>query len=205
MTFFHAPLINAYQNLSNVMLRVQPRGWQSAVNDTLLLNAHYDSPIGSTGASDCASCVATLLELARVVVQNPSVQLSGPVIFLLNGGEETAMQASHGFISQSAWAGNVGAFINLEATGSSGPDLLFQHAGSWTTKEYARVVPIPHGSVFLQDLFEMGLVPSDTDYRMFSYATLGKWPGIDVAFILDSATYHTSRDKLHRLQQGACQ
>ena len=51
---------------------------------------------------------------------------------------------------QSAWAGNVGAFINLEATGSSGPDLLFQHAGSWTTKEYARVVPIPHGSVFLQ-------------------------------------------------------
>ena len=51
----------------------------------------------------------------------------------------------------------------------------------------------------------MGLVPSDTDYRMFSYATLGKWPGIDVAFILDSATYHTSRDKLHRLQRGACQ
>lgn len=44
--------------------------------------------------------MATLLELARVVVQNPSVQLSGPVIFLLNGGEETAMQASHGFISQ---------------------------------------------------------------------------------------------------------
>ena len=51
----------------------------------------------------------------------------------------------------------------------------------------------------------MGLVPSDTDYRMFSYATLGKWPGIDVAFILDSATYHTSRDKLQRLQHGACQ
>ena len=49
MTFFHAPLVNAYQNLSNVMLRIQPRGWQSAVNDTLLLNAHYDSPIGSTG------------------------------------------------------------------------------------------------------------------------------------------------------------
>ena len=58
MTFFHAPLINAYQNLSNVMLRIQPRGWQSAVNDTLLLNAHYDSPIGSTGkfATHCGSC-----------------------------------------------------------------------------------------------------------------------------------------------------
>ena len=58
------------------------------------------SAASPAGASDCASCVATLLELARVVVQNPSVQLSGPVIFLLNGGEETAMQASHGFISQ---------------------------------------------------------------------------------------------------------
>ena len=44
--------------------------------------------------------MATVLELARLVVQNPSMQLSGPVIFLLNGGEETAMQASHGFISQ---------------------------------------------------------------------------------------------------------
>ena len=58
MTFFHAPLINAYQNLSNVMLRIQPRGWQSAANDTLLLNAHYDSPIGSTGkaATTVGSC-----------------------------------------------------------------------------------------------------------------------------------------------------
>ena len=66
MTFFHAPLINAYQNLSNVMLRIQPRGWQSAVNDTLLLNAHYDSPIGSTGeqptAQSLSNCLVKLFE-----------------------------------------------------------------------------------------------------------------------------------------------
>ena len=69
MTFFHAPLINAYQNLSNVMLRIQPRGWQPAVNDTLLLNAHYDSPIGSTGerptAQSLSNCLGKLFEVGR--------------------------------------------------------------------------------------------------------------------------------------------
>ena len=69
MTFFHAPLINAYQNLSNVMLRIQPRGWQSAVNDTLLLNAHYDSPIGSTGERPTvkllSNCLVEYYEVER--------------------------------------------------------------------------------------------------------------------------------------------
>ena len=60
------------------------------------------------------------------------------------------MQASHGFMAYSPWADNVGAFIDLEATGSSGPDVLFQHTGAWTTQAYARVVKVPHGSVFVQ-------------------------------------------------------
>ena len=45
------------------------------------------------GASDCASCVGVLLELARVIVANPSVRLESPVIILLNGAEETFLQA----------------------------------------------------------------------------------------------------------------
>ena len=45
------------------------------------------------GASDCASCVGVLLELARVLVANPAVRLSSPVVFLFNGAEETFLQA----------------------------------------------------------------------------------------------------------------
>ena len=46
-----------------------------------------------TGASDCASCVGVLLELARVLVADPTIKLSAPVVFLFNGAEETFLQA----------------------------------------------------------------------------------------------------------------
>ena len=59
----------------------------------------------------------------------------------------------------------------------------------------------------MQDVFEAGFIPSDTDYRMFSAATgqLGHWPGLDIAHILDSATYHTRQDSLQRLRPGILQ
>lgn len=59
----------------------------------------------------------------------------------------------------------------------------------------------------MQDVFEAGFIPSDTDYRMFSAASgqLGSWPGLDIAHILDSATYHTRQDSLQRLRPGILQ
>ncbi len=59
----------------------------------------------------------------------------------------------------------------------------------------------------MQDVFEAGFIPSDTDYRMFSAATgqLGQWPGLDIAHILDSASYHTKQDNLQRLRPGILQ
>ena len=105
----------------------------------------------STGAADCASCVAVLLEIARVLVSDPSIALPGPVLFLFNGGEESLMQAAHGFVhSGHRWVTDIGVFINLEATGSGGPDTLFQHTAGWTAQTYAAAAKYPRGSVFLQ-------------------------------------------------------
>lgn len=81
------------------------------------------------GASDCAACVGTALEIARVIVASPDIQLAVPLMLLLNGGEETVLTAAHGFMKTSKWASSVGAFINLESTGPAGPDVLFQHTG----------------------------------------------------------------------------
>ena len=98
--------------------------------------------------------MAVLLEIARVLVSDPSIQLPGPVLFLFNGGEETLMQAAHGFVSSGhRWVDDIRAFINLEATGSGGPDTLFQHTGGWTAETYAAAAKYPRGSVFLQVCF----------------------------------------------------
>lgn len=73
--------------------------------------------------------MGTALEVARVIVMSPEVQLATPLMLLLNGGEETILTAAHGFMNTSKWAPRVGAFINLESTGPGGPDVLFQHTG----------------------------------------------------------------------------
>ena len=60
-------------------------------------------------------------------------------------------------------------------------------------------------SAWLQDIFDMGLLPADTDFRMFSYVHQGRWPGVDVAFLLDAAAYHTDRDTTDRIRTGTLQ
>lgn len=55
------------------------------------------------------------------------------------------------------------------------------------------------------DIICTGLLPADSDYRMFSYKHYGSLPGLDIAFLLDGAAYHTDRDTLERLRPGTVQ
>jgi Peptidase family M28 len=214
---FGFEISNVYNGLTNIILHIAPKevegegGGHKEENKkafspkSVLVNAHYDSTIGSPGASDAASCVGIALEMARTIVANSSLPLSSPMIFLFNGGEETLMQASHGFMASSPFAQELGAFINLESTGPWGPDVLFQHTGDWTLRAYARTAPAPRGTTLGQDFFELGLIPADTDYRMFSYRHYGAVPGIDVAFLFDGTAYHSSRDETARIRPGTLQ
>lgn len=200
---FGFEIANVYNNLTNVLLVIRP------MNDTrkpsLLINAHYDSTLGSPGASDCASCVGVGYEVARTILSNASIPIECPLIFLFNGGEETLMQASHGFMKTSEYAKNVGAFINIESTGPWGPDVLFQHTDDWTLRAYARVVPFPRGNSVAQDFFEMGVIPADTDYRMLKRREEESVPGIDIAFLFDGLAYHTKEDTVGRIRPGTLQ
>ena len=49
MQFMHRTFYNAYQDLSNVVLRVAPKHRTGAKD--VLVNAHYDSTIGTSGRS----------------------------------------------------------------------------------------------------------------------------------------------------------
>ena len=94
--FFHHDITNAYRNLTNVALRLRPRG---SSGRAVMLMAHLDATIGSVGASDCATCVGVAIEAARAILSSPE-PLASDLIVLLNGGEETLMQAAHGFYTQ---------------------------------------------------------------------------------------------------------
>ena len=247
MRFLGIDFANTWHAIPNVAIKITPSrpstdGQFSSDNASLhvsvpalLLGAHYDSTVGSPGASDAAACVAVALEAARALVSRPPPppaaapapplpSLAGrrraavraaraaaphgpasPVILLLNGAEEALMQGAFGFMRASPWAAEVGAFINLEATGADGPAAVFQASGSWATAAYAAGAPHPRGTVIAQAFFDAGLTPADTDFRVFAARADGHLPGIDAALILGAEVYHTHADAPGRLRPGTLQ
>lgn len=57
----------------------------------------------------------------------------------------------------------------------------------------------------MQDFFQLGLMPADTDYRMFSANLQGSLPGLDTALLLGAGMYHTDRDNIRNLRAGTLQ
>ncbi len=57
----------------------------------------------------------------------------------------------------------------------------------------------------MQDFFEAGILPADTDFRMLSAKYLGELPGVDIAFLLDSGAYHSTKDVPERIRPGTIQ
>ncbi|KAL2611174.1 hypothetical protein R1flu_022866 [Riccia fluitans] len=191
----------SYRNHTNIAVRVAAKD-ASEDAASLLLNAHFDGPLGSPGASDCASCVASLLETFRYVIDTNWIP-PAPVIFLFNGAEELFLVAAHGFITTHKWRASVGAVINVEAAGASGPDLVVQSGpGSWPSRVYYESAVHPMANSVAQDIFP--LIPGDTDYRIFSQ-DFGDIPGLDILFVLKGTVYHTPYDKPEAMVPGSLQ
>ncbi|XP_062157148.1 uncharacterized protein LOC133864743 isoform X2 [Alnus glutinosa] len=201
MIFLGYSITLAYRNHINIVMRISSADAQDT-DPSLLLNGHFDSPLGSPGAGDCGSCVASMLEVARLTVDSGWVP-PRPIVFLFNGAEELFMLGSHGFIKTHKWRDTVGAFINVEASGSGGPDLVCQSGpGSWPSDVYAQSAVYPMAHSAAQDVFPV--IPGDTDYRIFSQ-DYGNIPGLDIIFLLGGYFYHTSYDTMERLLPGSIQ
>ncbi|KAK3124891.1 hypothetical protein QOZ80_7BG0595620 [Eleusine coracana subsp. coracana] len=201
MMFLRHRVTLGYRNHKNVVMRISSNVSEDD-DPSLLVNGHFDSPLGSSGAADCGSCVASMLELSRLIIDSGWVPPQ-PIIFLYNGAEELFLLGSHGFIKTHMWNNTIRAFINIEASGSEGADLVCQSGpGSWPSRIYAQTAKYPMANSVAQDMF--GIIPGDTDYRIFA-EDVTNIPGLDIIFVLGGYFYHTSYDTLENLLPGSIQ
>lgn len=183
-------MTNMYQNVQNVVVKLHGQSDKS-----VLLNCHFDSVAGSPGASDDAASCCVMLEVLRVMSQQEELNRHS-VVFLFNGAEETPLQAAHGFVMKHKWAPSVRALLNWESVGSGGKEMLFQTGPfhPWLVKLYAQSVVHPNAQSVAEEIFQSGLIPSDTDFRIFR--DFGGIVGMDFAHIVNGYRYHTRYDHI---------
>lgn len=171
---FAIPFLNrrmalSYDGVPYLLMRVTTTAAGGVANNgstpSVMLAAHYDATVGTPGAADCAGCVGAAVEAAMRVAfsQNAS---SSTTLVALNGAEEVFMAGAHAVTSH-PWYDDVRAFINLEATGTDGPDMIFQSNAAWALDASLHARSHKHASSIAHDFFRAGLVPGDTDYKVY--------------------------------------
>ncbi|XP_077288076.1 uncharacterized protein LOC143912654 [Arctopsyche grandis] len=196
---FKPGFTNIYNNVQNILVMLEG----SQGEHSILINCHYDTVPQSEGGTDDALPCAIMIELIRALSVLPT-RLEHNVLFLFNGAEETPLQGSHLFF-QDEWAVKSRVFLNLEGAGQGGRALLFQSGpkNSWLFNYYYQHAPHQHGQIFIEELFQSGFIPSDSDFRIFR--DFGKIPGMDFAFGRNGQVYHTKYDKADYIPMGSHQ
>ncbi|UZJ56054.1 hypothetical protein CBS101457_005374 [Exobasidium rhododendri] len=200
--FMSSVVWKKYYSMSNVIVRISD-GTEAGKEHAVLLNSHLDSTLPSPGAADDGAGVAIQLEMLRILTTAPRPRLRHAVILLFNNGEESLQDASHLYTTQHTdTMPSVRGVVNLEACGTSGPELLFQATSVPFVEAYSKV-PYPYGTVLANDIFSTGLILSDTDFRQF--VQYGNLSGLDIAVVGNSYLYHTRSDVTSALQPGMLQ
>lgn len=173
----------------NIMARIPGQDHSKLV----VLSTHYDSVFAAPGAADAGASVAAILEIARALKAGPP--LAHDVLLLINDGEEAGLLGARTFM-QDPEAGQVRAFINMEARGTNGLSRLFETSDGNATfaRLFAQHLPHPSTSSLYYEIYK--LLPNDTDLSVFK-AEGGT--GVGMAFIGGPLRYHTPVDDIEHL------
>uniref|UniRef100_A0A7G3AHA1 FXNA-like protease n=1 Tax=Lutzomyia longipalpis TaxID=7200 RepID=A0A7G3AHA1_LUTLO len=198
-------MTNVYHGVHNVILRVTPAVQNSEYSGhCLLINSHFDTMPDTVGGSDAAAMVGIMMELIRKVTSRADAYRHC-IIFLFNGAEENYMLGAHAFITRHRWASSVKAFVNLDAAGAGGREIMFQAGPGhpFLVRHLQVSAPRPRASAMAEELFQRGAVPSDSDFRIFR--DFGRIPGMDFAFHTNGYVYHTKYDTPDIIPRGTYQ
>jgi hypothetical protein len=162
----------------------------------IALVAHYDSDAGAPGAADDGLGVAVCLEAARQLAARRDRRLS--LMVVLTDAEENGLLGAAAVAKDPEVLARVRAYINVEATGSGAPALLFETGPDhdWVVRSWAAAAPRPRGGSFAYEVYKR--LPNDTDFSVMKRTGA---PGLNIAAVGDSYAYHTPLDVPERLAE----
>jgi hypothetical protein len=188
-------------DVRNILARIPgAAGVRGRDGSAVVLNAHYDSQAATPGAADAMSGVASVLEIARGLLD--ADELERDVILLLNDGEEAGLLGARAFVLHHPWAAGVVGFVNLEARGSGGPSVPAYTIGA------DRAVLAPYAAGFGRRApgsaigALSALLPAANDIAVFDSLHI---PGVTLGFASNVRHYHTPLDDLAHLDAGSVQ
>jgi MFS family permease len=184
--------------VTNIVARIPG----TATSGAIALNAHYDGGAGGPAASDCGSCVATLLETARAV--GAGAPLRNDVLLVFSDAEENGDLGAAAFAEQSPLIRDVDVVLNWETAGSHGPSMLLGSNSSWLVKQV--LAGAPHARTYsvlpslFRGLFEAQQLNTDTQEYMDRGVA-----GVQFLYLRGQTDYHTVLDNTQRLGRGSLQ
>ncbi len=164
----------------------------------IALVAHYDSDADAPGAADDGLGVAVCLEAGRQLAARRDRHLS--LMVLLTDAEENGLLGAAALVKDPEVRARLRAYINVEATGSGAPGVLFETGPryDWVLRSWAAAAPAPRGGSLAYEIYTR--LPNDTDFTVLKGTGA---PGLNVAAIGDSYPYHTALDTPDRLSDDA--
>lgn len=183
--------------VANVVGYLAPPDPGDRMREGVLVSAHHDSVPAGPGAGDDGAGVATLIELAHQLANDPNRR--NPIYFVAVDGEEEGLLGAHALMASKPWPQDLGAptvAVNLDAGGTRGVTSVTRTTpgNARLINVFARSVARPHGSSVIAAAY--GLTPYDTDFSAYEEGGLDT---LDLAFGEDKTHYHTPLDRLENL------
>ena len=174
----------------------------TASTGSIALNAHYDSGPGGPAASDCAACVASVLEAARALRAGPP--LRNDVVLVFSDGEENSDLGAAAFAGQSPLMKDIDAVMNWDVSGSHGLPVMLGTNSAWLVGQTLEAAPDARAYSVMPSLFRGALKAQQLNLDTQEYMDRGA-AGVQFIYFRGTTDYHTRLDNVDRLGRGSLQ